>query len=394
MATAVVLSFSNLRTDPRVNRQIKTLQQSFDVIAAGFTPPASSAPGLTYLELPGKSRNTLLDKAHAALLRFSGRYDAMYWHKSWVRAAWAMLASHLQHCDLIVANDVMMLPLGLRLARLHGARVLFDAHEYSPREFEDLWRWRLLHQPVITYLCLRYIPQVDAMTTVCLPIAEEYQTLTRVAPVVVTNATEFKDLTPVRYEEARLITLVHHGACMPSRKLECMIDLMKHVDDRFTLKFLLVGEEDEYRRFLVRKARHTGRIEFLPPVAMPELPRFLNQFDIGLFLLPPTNFNYRHALPNKLFEFIQARLGIAVGVSPEMARVVRAIGNGVVGPDYEPASLARLLNRLTAADINHFKRQSHAAAPVHSAEVNQQIMLKLCRQLVNQPLNDPLKNAG
>ena len=35
--------------------------------------------------------------------------------------------------------------------------------------------------------------------------------------------------------------------------------------------------------------------------------RTINQFDLGVYLLPPVNFNSAHALPNKFFEFIQAR---------------------------------------------------------------------------------------
>ena len=71
------------------------------------------------------------------------------------------------------------------------------------------------------------------------------------------------------------------------------------------------------------------------------------QYDIGLFLLSPANFNYYHALPNKLFEFVQARLAVAIGPSPEMARIVNDHDLGIVAPDFEPTTMAAHLNALT-----------------------------------------------
>ena len=58
---------------------------------------------------------------------------------------------------------------------------------------------------------------------------------------------------------------------------------------------------------------------------MHEIVDTIAEYDIGLFILSPINFNYYHALPNKLFEFIQARLAIAVSPSPEMARIVHRL---------------------------------------------------------------------
>jgi hypothetical protein len=115
---------------------------------------------------------------------------------------------------------------------------------------------------------------------------------------------------------------------------------------------------------------------------MRTLPAFLNQFDLGVFLLEPVNFNYRLALPNKLFEFIQARLGVAIGPSPEMARVVESTGCGVVAPDFRPASLAACLARLGEGEINALKARADAAAPVLSARTNERIFLRLVERLL------------
>jgi hypothetical protein len=376
MKTVLVLSFTDLANDPRVNRQLRFLAGRYRVIAAGLGDPRLDGVEYVALDAPpnGKLRNLW-----AAFSLACRRYHAYYWQKSLIRQALYKLAN--VRADVIIANDIVTLPLARQLAR--GARVLLDAHEYAPRETEDRLLWRLFFDPLQTALCREHIPHVDAMTTVCPGIADAYEELTGVRATVITNAPDYEALSPRPCDPARPIQLVHHGIPYPSRKLENMITMMDHLDDRFELNFLLTGGYAAYRRKLETMAR--GRpVRFLPPVPMRSLPTFLNQFDIGVFLLEPVNFSYRLALPNKLFEFIQARLAVAIGPSPEMARVVREASCGVIAGDFAPASLAGCLNRLGAEQINAMKAASHACAARLSAQANEPIFLGLIDQLANR----------
>src|SRR5690606_4933944 len=113
-----------------------------------------------------------------------------------------------------------------------------------------------------------------------------------------------------------------------------------------------------------------------------EVVNFIHEYDIGVFLLPPVNFNYANTLPNKLFEYIQARLAVAVGPTPEMAAIVRKYGNGIVAEDFEPTSLARELNKLTGSSIAELKQRSSAAARDLSAENNQSTFLKVVGRVI------------
>jgi hypothetical protein len=141
-----------------------------------------------------------------------------------------------------------------------------------------------------------------------------------------------------------------------------MIEAMRHLDERFTLDFVLVPSVPRYLEQLKSAAGADRRIRFLPPVAMQELPRFLNGYDAGIYLLPPNNFNNRFSLPNKFFEFVQARLAIVVGPSPEMAAQVRRHDMGVVAEDFTPAAFARAVSGLDRPRIAHYTVQAHLAA--------------------------------
>src|SRR5690606_13976973 len=107
-------------------------------------------------------------------------------------------------------------------------KVLFDAHEYSPRQYEDKLSFRIFHQPYRTHLCRRYIPRVGAMVTVSGGISDQYEQDSGVRPALITNAPDFAELEPQPVAEDR-IRLVHHGAAIESRRIETMIEMMDHV---------------------------------------------------------------------------------------------------------------------------------------------------------------------
>jgi hypothetical protein len=147
------------------------------------------------------------------------------------------------------------------------------------------------------------------------------------------------------------------------------------LDERFTTDFILVESWPGLRDELIRIAAGNSRVRFPKPYPMHELVRATNDYDIGIYLLPPININHRYTLPNKLFEFIQARLAIAIGPSPGMARIVREYGCGIVVDDFEPETLAAALNALDTAAIASFKRASNEAAKELCAEKNEPIIV-------------------
>jgi hypothetical protein len=375
MKTVLILCFSDLGRDPRVYRQIKVLSEHYRVITAGY-----GDPGLDSIDfIPITRMKKDLPSMVSALRLLFHRYEAWYWSQRHVVDGLKKLSQI--RADLILANDISALPLALKLAK--GAKVILDAHEYAPRQVEDVLLWRIFFQKYQSYLCEIYIPHVDGMTTVCQGIADTYQEDTGIKPIVITSASDFEDIAPRPTQgNGEVIHLVHHGAASPSRKIENMIKMMDYLDERFELDFLLVESSPGYLEHLKRLARRKSKIHFLAPVPMPDLSRFLNQYDIGVYLLEPVNFNYLHSLPNKFFEFIQARLAVAIGPSPEMARLVRKHDLGVVADDFSPQALAQCLLGLDVKKIEYYKSQSHNVAHLLSAEQNKKILLDLVERVL------------
>lgn len=369
MASVLILSFSDLRSDPRVARQIRWLQTEHRLTTCGF---GASPDGVAaHIELRSVPRGPLVRIAALIPLKL-GWHDWYYWSHPRVRLAREALRA--VRPELVLANDLATLPLAVEVAA--GAPVVFDAHEFAPLEYEDRRIWRFFLAGFNDRLCRRYLPRVQRAVTVCQGIAERYQRDYGVPMDVVTNAAPRADQA-VRPTSPRKIRLIHHGAAISSRRIELMIELMNRLDERFAMDFILVPGDAAYIARLRRMAETNARIRFLERVPMDRLIEVSAEYDIGLFLLPPTNFNYAMALPNKFFEFIQARLAVAIGPSPEMARIVREFGCGVVADDFEPGSLAGLLNGLTAADIDRLKAGSDRAARVHNAESNAETLRRI-----------------
>ncbi len=374
-ARVLVLAFSDLSRDPRVHRQLRFLAPLHRVTAAGWADPGID--GVRFVPLAPRPK-PLPRKLLAAVRLLTGRFDAYYWNRSEVLDCRARLAG--LEADVVIANDIDALPVALEL--FPRARVLFDAHEYAPLEFEDRFFFRVFQQRLREWQCRTYIPRAAAMTTVCESIAEAYARDAGVRAEVVLNAPDYEALAPTD-TAARdgSIRLVHHGAAIRSRRIESMIRTVRRLDARFTLDLYLTGGDSAYFDELRREAGGDARVRFNDPVPMRELPRVLNAYDVGLFLLEPTNFNYRFALPNKLFEFVQARLAVAIGPSPEMARVGRGHQLGIVTDDFLPQTMANALGALDAEAVMRFKRAADAAARELSADAARETITRLVGRL-------------
>lgn len=368
MKRVLVLVLSDLRHDARVRRQVAAISQSYQTTLVCFGADKSTRYETVIIK---PTRLTLFRKAVASvflLLRFHSIA-----HKILHNYYYLVKQFDDKRFDVIVANDIETLPLAFAFPG--SPKVVFDAHEYAPRHFEDKKRWRIFFQPFNTWLCRKYIPQTAAMMTVGIGLAKEYEKNFNVKPVVITNANNYHELEASKVSDDR-IRLVHHGIATPSRKLELMIQLVSLLDSRFTLDLMLLTpgfasqKTKQYLNVLKIMAAQEPRVKIVPPVSSSEVVQTIHQYDMGVFLLPPVNFNYENTLPNKLFDFIQARLGIAIGPTPEMAAIVNEYNIGVVSERFTPESLATRLNRLTAEQINDFKRNSSRAAKTLNAEVN------------------------
>ncbi|MFZ1807839.1 MAG: hypothetical protein WAU36_11475 [Cyclobacteriaceae bacterium] len=380
MKSILIIAFSDLNHDARVNRQINFLKDTYKLTVASFgQTPIKDVQSIALQKIKPSLPSKIIGGIALLLRYYTIAYNIIYNKSQYLKSL-----SEKKY-DLIIANDIETLPLALEISK--GSKVLFDAHEYAPRHFEDKLVWRIFFSKFNQFLCEKYLPQINAMLTVGKVLAKEYAKHFPVNPIVLTNANYFYDLHS-KPTDTNQIKLVHHGAANPSRQLELMIDVMQYLDDRFTLDMILLTpsiankKTRTYLDTLKNKIADNPRVKILPPVKSSEVIDLIHKYDVGIFLLPPINFNYKNTLPNKLFDFVQARLAIAVGPTPEMADLVTKYDLGIVSSDFTAQSFAKAISQLTHDKIDYFKSQSNRAAKELSAENNKITLNKIVSDLL------------
>lgn len=367
-ARLLILSFSSIESDARVLKQVRAFAEVYDVITCGFG--GSPDPRVTHLTIPCVAA---VGRRVSLLLR---RYSRLYNEEVAVRGAREVLRAQ-EPFDVVLANDVEAVGLALELEPRHGVHA--DLHEYAPRLNEELVAWRLLIAPYKRWMCRTFLPSVQSITTVGQGIADEYACRFGVASSVVTNAAPYVQLD-ARPVGAR-IRMVHSGATLRNRRLDVTVRAVVESTIDVSLDLFLVPNDPEYLAELKQLAAGDSRVTFHDPVPYVELIETINRYDVGVLVIPPTNFNLKWALPNKLFDSVQARLGVLVGPSEEMARMVVDYGIGAVTAGFEVADVRRAIEAMSIEAVRAWKAASDESARALSAQPQVEVWAQAVRSL-------------
>lgn len=368
MSRMLILSFSPIATDARVLKQVVEFGRTHEVITCGYGPAPEGV--VEHIRIPDDASATQVNGRLITLRMFR----RAHWSLPGIRFVRDALRG--RSFDVVIANDAEAVPVALTAMSRHG--VLADLHEYGPRLHEENEAWMRRISPYITWLIRRYVARASAWTTVGRGLAEEYQRVFGFLPEIVTNAAPAQTVSP--REVAAPIRLVHSGACLRNRHLDESLRAVLEVPG-YSLDLYLTPNDPGHLGELREIADSSGgRIRVHDPVPYADLLPLLNTYDLGVHLLAPTNFNNEWALPNKFFDYVQARLGVIIGPSPEMAEYVRRDGLGVVAAGFDADALSAALRKISPADVEGFKR----ASDQHARELSSETQVAIWRRIISQ----------
>lgn len=365
----LILSFSSLVSDPRVQRQIRVFAPLYDVTTIGYGPAPEGV--VHHVEVPRDYDSMRPNFRHYMALLALRRYRRTYFGSRRVR--FVLEAIEPGSMDMILANDADAAPLAARLRPRLGVHC--DLHEYATRQREDETWWRTLVSPFMRWMITSSVRPAASVTTVSPGLAEEYAREFGIAASVVPNVPPHRtDLSPQPTPVDGPVRVIHAGAAARSRRIDVMLEAVRQANQLrpggFRLDLYLMAGDESYIRELREQADAIadGSVRVLDAVPFDQLMDTMSRYDVGMFVCPPTTFNLRHALPNKLFEYVQARLALVIGPSPAMTQYIRRYCVGVTSQDFTAPSVAAALMELTPTAIDEMKWRSDQAAAELSSE--------------------------
>jgi hypothetical protein len=158
---------------------------------------------------------------------------------------------------------------------------------------------------------------------------------------------------------------------------------MHLLDKKFFLNLMLVETDTKFFNDLRQFAKPLGdRVKFINPVPTKEIVTRISTFDLGIFLLPPRSINNRFALPNKFFEYIQARLGIITGPSLEMLEILEEHDLGIASSTFDLNEIATVMNRLDRSQVEKFRLNAHKSSEIFCWEEESKVLVSQISRLI------------
>ena len=254
----------------------------------------------------------------------------------------------LEPFDLVFAHDVPVMPLAARLKGAWGTPLISDLHEVFPEQDERFTSntarryWRTLEAAGLA--------ASDGIICVNAAVAEYVRTTHGPAApmVLIHNSVPYvkgaasgptlRSFYPIP-DGARIMLFV--GSLRPHKNLEVVIQGFDAANlDGWVLAVLGEGPLRDELAAMVRRRGLEGRVFLGRHVRQGDLIQVAASADVGLLPYQAFGFNHLIATPNKLFEYIQARLPIATSRLPMVERILSVHGNGAFVDFSTPAAAA------------------------------------------------------
>ena len=314
-----------------------------------------------------------------------------------VRHYWGMrrIQGHLaaaalsERPDVVHANDLDTLPSAIAVARMSGARVVYDAHELYTEMFDrphagPIERALIASQKyVLRKQEARLAPRADAVFTVNPFIASELARRYSITlPGVVLNVPPAQTLHALPLPDLPRPIFLYQGGLTKGRGLPEIVDNFGSVRSG---SLVLMGAGPLAEELAARAASTglTDRVTVLPPVAPEDVVRVAASADIGVIPYVAGSLNNYYSSPNKLFDYLHAGLAIVATNLPFVAQVLSETGAGMVANTDSAVDLAGVMDRLAdnPAQLETFRQASAAAAQRYTWEREVAPLIEAYRRL-------------
>lgn len=326
MAMRIIIAVTNdLETDQRIFKTAKTLHElHHDVLLVGRKLKSSNAI-------------SIFCQTHRFRLLFNKQ---VWFYANYNLRLFIFLLFH--KFDVVFANDLDTLPACFLASRLKRKSLIYDSHEYFTEVPElihtgyqrNSWLW----------LEKQLLPKLKVAYTVSESICMAYQKKYKVHFGVIRNVPYRKKYNASVIKNNKP-TLIYQGALNVGRGIDLMIKTLKYLPD-YELWIAGAGDIETELKQLSDGLNLNERVKFLGRLLPDNLALITQKAHIGLSLEENRGLNYRYALPNKLFDYVQARIPVIVADLPEMKKVVQTYKLGQILSERTPQKLFEIVQQV------------------------------------------------
>jgi len=361
----IVVSVTNdLVTDQRVHRICTTLSQNnYEIILIGRQFSNSKTLQRKY-------------KTHRFKLLFNK--GALFYAEYNIRLFFKLLSSKP---TILLANDLDTLFANFIASSILNKKLVYDSHELFTEVPE------LIHRPFIQNIWLTIekfiIPKLKNCYTVSDSIAKYYFKKYGTQFSIIKNVPYSKNKIiskpfPFKFRKEKII--IYQGAINKGRGLELMIETMLFLKHSI-LVIIGSGDIENKIKTKILKLNLEKKVKFMGRVTPNELQKLTPSADLGISLEENIGLNYRFALPNKLFDYIQAKIPVLVSNLPEIKKIVEKYNVGEIILSRKPKSIANQINSLLKKRDGFYDKSLQIAQKELNWENESKKLIKIYKNL-------------
>ena len=263
------------------------------------------------------------------------------------RARQAYQVAKAQKADIYHFHDPELLPYGLLLKKLTGAKVVYDSHECYP---DDILTKEWIPAPLRKIISVTFrrledfvVKRLDLVVAATPHIEERFKSVAR-RTVTINNYPLLQEFIQATNSDAVKDGFCYVGAISQVRGILPLMDALDTIDPevKFYLAGTFAGADIEAT---VKQHRNWARVTYLGQVSRKEISEVYGKSFAGIVNFLPAP-NHIYSQPNKLFEYMSAGIPVVCSNFDLWRQVIEA---GEAGVCVDPASarqLADAVNRI------------------------------------------------